>query len=117
MNVTEPSIEALRVDSCKAELVLDVPEYLDCFEGHFPGVPIVPGVVQICWAVSIARRFLDLEGEFVGMHSLKFHQVIRPNDRLSLTLEYYEESGVLCFAFSSAQGRLSRGHILLGHAP
>lgn len=113
MNITEPIVVEQRVEGSKAEFVLDVPHDLDYFTGHFPGAPILPGVVQIKWAMSIADRCLGVHGELTGLTTLKFQQVIRPCDRLSLVLEYAEKPGKLRFAFSSAQGRLSSGCILL----
>jgi 3-hydroxymyristoyl/3-hydroxydecanoyl-(acyl carrier protein) dehydratase len=39
---------------------LRVPPTLEHFRGHFPGFPILPGVVQLDWAVRFGR--LHFEG-------------------------------------------------------
>ena len=36
------------------------------FEGHFPEVPLLPGVVQIGWAVEFGRQYFELPARFLG---------------------------------------------------
>ena len=45
---TRPSPDGIRVD-------LRVPADLACFPDHFPGFPLLPGVVQLDWALALAR--------------------------------------------------------------
>jgi len=48
------------------ELDLRVPPDLEYFAGHFPGIPILPGVVQIDWSVRLGRARLPVRGAFVA---------------------------------------------------
>jgi 3-hydroxyacyl-[acyl-carrier-protein] dehydratase len=63
--------------------------------GHFPGQPIMPGVLQIeamaqtgCF---IALKSLDPHGEMLGyfttMEKIKFFHIVRPGDTLELHVE------------------------------
>ena len=69
-------------------IALRVPTDSRFFEGHFEGMPMLPGVAQL---VAIAHR----EGERVfgalgaptRVSRLKFQDTILPGDALSLTLE------------------------------
>ena len=72
-----------RVD---AQLLVD-PE-LAGFAGHFPDFPILPGVVQLDWAVHYAREFLQLGQSVMRVERLKFTCPISPNTPLHLSLIY-----------------------------
>lgn len=56
------------------------------FHGHFPGAPILPGVVQIDWALHFARHTLGLELPAAQDFQVKFKALITPGDQLVLTL-------------------------------
>ena len=99
-------------------LELDVPLDLAHFSGHFPGTPVLPGVVQIDWAQHLARQLIgDLPAQFGGMEVLKFQQLVRPGDRLQLTLRFDAERGKLHFTFRNGDASCSSGRILLKAAP
>ncbi|UVE18284.1 acyl-CoA synthetase family protein [Pseudomonas sp. LS44] len=99
------------------QLELEVPLDLAHFSGHFPTVPVLPGVVQIDWAQQLARRLIaDLPPRFAGMEVLKFQQLVRPGDRLQLSLRFDAARGKLYFAFRSGTATCSSGRILLGAA-
>ena len=66
-------------------------------EGHFPGDPIMPGVLQVeslaqtaCF-VAFARlseeERKDMLGYFTTMEKIKFTHMVRPGDKLELHVE------------------------------
>ncbi|SFW52355.1 MULTISPECIES: acyl-CoA synthetase family protein [Pseudomonas] len=95
-------------------LQLVVPPDLAYFSGHFPTAPVLPGVVQVDWALSIGRQLLNLPPRFVGMEVLKFQQLVRPGDDLQLHLRFDRERGKLYFAYRNATAACSSGRIVLG---
>jgi acyl-CoA synthetase (AMP-forming)/AMP-acid ligase II len=94
-------------------LSLAVPPDLAHFTGHFPRTPVLPGVVQIDWALDLARARLALPPRFAGLEVLKFQQLARPGDRLELTLRFDAERGKLHFAYRNGEAPCSSGRILL----
>jgi len=82
-----PEIIAERGDRRRIELDLRVPDDLHCLTGHFPGMPIVPGVMQVDWSVRLARTRLALQGRFSRAENLKFQSIVWPKARLTLGLE------------------------------
>lgn len=112
MTTTEPEILAETVSPLRAVYELVASESLLYFEGHFPGRPVLPGVVQVHWAVQFARRGLGQAGRFKGIEALKFHRIIEPLVPLTLTLEQAADTGKLHFSYESADGVHSRGKIL-----
>ncbi|OLU24186.1 acyl-CoA synthetase family protein [Pseudomonas sp. PA27(2017)] len=107
-----------REENGEWHLELDVPLDLAHFSGHFPGTPVLPGVVQIDWAQQLARELItELPPLFGGMEVLKFQQLVRPGDRLQLTLRFDAERDKLYFTFRSGEANCSSGRILLKAAP
>ena len=61
------------------------------FQGHFPGLPVMPGVMQVealaqTMAIYVAQQegFGDRIGLFAGIEDCRFKRVVQPGDRLSL---------------------------------
>jgi acyl-coenzyme A synthetase/AMP-(fatty) acid ligase len=94
-------------------LQLAVPPDLAYFSGHFPTAPVLPGVVQVEWALGLGQQLLAL-GRFAGMEVLKFQQLVRPGDEVQLHLRYDVERGKLYFAYRNEAATCSSGRILLG---
>ena len=98
-------------DSCRLMLRLS-PEII-YFDGHFPGTPILAGVVQLNWAVEYALEYLSLQGSDVGsVEVLKFQQVLAPNTDVVLSLTRKAEDKFV-FDYSSEVGNHSSGRIKL----
>ncbi|WP_248805705.1 AMP-binding protein [Pseudomonas sp. MWU13-2100] len=94
-------------------LQLVVPLDLAYFSGHFPITPVLPGVVQVDWALELGRERLELPEKFAGMEVLKFQQLVRPGDKLELSLRFDRERSKLHFAFRNAAAACSSGRIVL----
>jgi 3-hydroxyacyl-[acyl-carrier-protein] dehydratase len=61
------------------------------FGGHFPEMPVMPGVIQVealaqTMAVYVAREegFGDRIGLFAGIDECRFKRIVQPGDRISL---------------------------------
>ncbi len=61
------------------------------FQGHFPGLPVMPGVLQVealaqTMAVYVAQQegFGERIGLFAGIEECRFKRIVQPGDRLSL---------------------------------
>ena len=100
-------------DADAVVVVLHVAPTIAHFAGHFPGAALLPGVVQIDWAVRLARRYLAIEGAFSALEAVKFLGVVLPDTRLTLSLAWDGERRRLDFAYSDAQRRYSTGRIVL----
>jgi 3-hydroxymyristoyl/3-hydroxydecanoyl-(acyl carrier protein) dehydratase len=89
-----------------------VPYDLEIFDGHFPTIPILPGVVQVGWAVDLARAHLQAVGRFMGVTATKFRRLAQPGMVLALTLEYRPESAELRFEYLLGEALVSIGRVL-----
>jgi 3-hydroxymyristoyl/3-hydroxydecanoyl-(acyl carrier protein) dehydratase len=87
------------------------PEHL-AFQGHFPGQPILPGVVQMDWATQFGTLAYGALGRFLGVEHLKFLGLILPNETVGLNLRFDAKRGRLRFTFAVGTNRKSTGTIL-----
>ncbi|MDR2261382.1 MAG: AMP-binding protein [Azoarcus sp.] len=80
---------AENAETRKLLLQLTLPRGLAWFEGHFPNLPILPGVVQIDWAAHFAHFYFGFDAARFDLAGLKFQNLIRPDDapRLELVLK------------------------------
>ena len=94
-------------------LQLSVPPDLAYFSGHFPQAPVLPGVVQVDWALSLGRQLMDLPEKFAGMEVLKFQQLLRPGDEVQLHLRFDPTRSKLYFTYRNETATCSSGRIVL----
>jgi 3-hydroxymyristoyl/3-hydroxydecanoyl-(acyl carrier protein) dehydratase len=115
MNSLLPDILAVRcANEAKVAIDLHVPAALIHFPGHFPDMAILPGVVQIDWAVRLARAHLPITGEFEMMESIKFQAFLLPGMHIELVLTWDVAKRRLEFTYASSQRRYSSGRIVFG---
>jgi len=105
----------LRRGPLEAAYALALAPDLEAFRGHFPGDPLLPGVVQVDWAVRLGEAAFGPLGAFRGLGPLKFLAPIRPLEALELTLA--AEPGRLRFQYRCGPDLRSSGTILLDAAP
>lgn len=79
---------------------LTAPENLDYFKGHFTGTPLLPGVVQVHWAVQKSQEILGFTGQPSKIEKLKFKQFIFPDMPVVLRLEK-TKPGKVSFSYES----------------
>jgi 3-hydroxymyristoyl/3-hydroxydecanoyl-(acyl carrier protein) dehydratase len=106
-----PEILEKRTETESIVLALRIPEGLAYFSGHFDKVPIVPGVVQIQWAIHYARQYLGLNRAFSHMEVVKFKELLLPGQHLNLSLHYREDTCKLTFCYQSETTEYSSGRI------
>ncbi|MGR4040749.1 ApeI family dehydratase [Pseudomonas sp. 910_21] len=100
-------------DEQEWQLQLAIPPDLAYFSGHFPATPVLPGVVQVDWALALGQQLLNLPGRFAGMEVLKFQQLVRPGDRIQLNLRFDVQRQKLYFAYLNDGAPCSSGRIIL----
>ena len=97
-------------------LSLHLPPELIHFDGHFPQAPVLPGVLQVGWALALAAPRLGTSMHCREMESLKFQQLLRPCDEVELTLRLDAARGKLHFAYQLAGAHASSGRLCLEQA-
>ncbi|BFM06654.1 3-hydroxyacyl-ACP dehydratase FabZ family protein [Halioxenophilus aromaticivorans] len=106
-----PHLKALNASHAQSsawQLTLFVADDCRWFNGHFPGNPVLPGVVQLHWAQFFARQLADLK-RITQVKSLKFNKIILPNTEVSLTLTVLREKQRVNFQYFSGDDVCSSG--------
>ncbi|WP_206955667.1 AMP-binding protein [Trinickia acidisoli] len=95
---------------------LRVPEALAHFAGHFPGLPILPGVVQIDWAVQLGAEQWPEVRSMRAVERLKFMIPVPPGAILHLTLAHDAARRKMRFAFCLGERDSASGVVAYGEA-
>lgn len=108
---TEPDLRAVRQDGDAVEIDLfNRPDLLQ-LKGHFPNMPIVPGVAQIDWAVKLAARHLGLPIDVATNFQVKFYRLTLPGTLVTLKLAHDRDRRRLNFAYHQGAQVLTSGFV------
>lgn len=81
------------------------------FEGHFPNMPILPGVAQVHWVMLLAKEYLSVTFNVHRIEAIKFQRIIQPNSQLTLQL-IDNKYGKLSFSYRAGDVVYGSGRII-----
>jgi 3-hydroxyacyl-[acyl-carrier-protein] dehydratase len=95
----------------------------DYFAGHFPGEPVMPGVLQIealaqALCILIAESFPEASAgkrpAFAGIEDVRFRKAVRPGDVLELNVELtqFRRGFATANAYASVDGEKAAEAVL-----
>lgn len=104
MNVND--IPVLSLEKSPGRLVFQIrfPRDSGLFDGHFPGFPLLPGVVQAHFAIRLFEKETGTRIVFSGIRNMKFFTPIFPGTTVQLTCEHRLEANQLSFQYQSWEG-------------
>jgi predicted LPLAT superfamily acyltransferase len=92
-----------------------IPEEHPAFAGHFPGMPILPGVLLLDEALRVVERDASLAPGPWRIGTAKFLKTVGPGERLQVELESLP-NGSVRFSILSAGAPVASGTLLPGLA-
>ena len=92
-------------------LALELTPQFAGVEGHFPGTPILPAVMQVDWAIRLARDHFTLPQHFHALRALKFLRVVQPPVKLTLELARLDDGRSVSFVYTHGGTACSTGRI------
>ncbi len=82
------------------------------FAGHFPGSPILPGVVLLDLALQAITDASNIVLNQCTLNTVKFIHPAQPGDRLTITHKR-TDSGTVHFDISTASHQIASGSVTL----
>lgn len=87
---------------------------LPAFDGHFPGKPVLPAVIQLVTVRMLAGEFLQMPLEMVETGKMKFKAMIEPEETIQIrvALEQIDRHWRVVFKLKNHGSIVSSGTIL-----
>ena len=82
--------------------------------GHFPGTPVVPGVVVLDYVLQAGERWQGRSLAARGLKQVKFHSPLLPDERADVSLELDGET--LNFRVTRGEQPVAQGTFVLAKA-
>ena len=90
-----------------------VPLDLAYFGGHFADFPLVPGVIEVQWAMDLAAQFDWGSKPVQHIENLKYQHFVRPHDTVQLTLRHDAAKNKIHFAIRQGDTPCASGRVAL----
>jgi 3-hydroxymyristoyl/3-hydroxydecanoyl-(acyl carrier protein) dehydratase len=73
--------------------VFDVPRDHPAFDGHFPGEPVLPGVVILAEVLACIEADTGIAAADWTLENGKFHHAVEPGARVEIAHEAHGDGG------------------------
>ena len=93
------------------KLLLEISPEMECFQGHFPDNPILPGIVQLHWAIGFSMALFGFSEVPFDIKRLKFKNIVQPPSVVELVLSK-SSANTIQFQFNSVGQIHSMGRLV-----
>ncbi len=87
--------------SRELKLILNVGSDLTWFDGHFPDMKILPGMVAVLWVEEYLRIYFAPNATIKLVENVRFMHPVFPDTKLQLDMSVDPEAKTLNFKYSS----------------
>src|SRR6266446_6262259 len=110
---TEPVLLAQEITDTGCVLHCKVPENLYYLTGHFPQVPVVPGVCQLCWVIKSIEAYSGSPLHIMAMEAVKFHHMLFPGQAFFLEMKFDQKTSKWMYRLFSDEQTFASGRLLV----
>jgi 3-hydroxymyristoyl/3-hydroxydecanoyl-(acyl carrier protein) dehydratase len=97
-------------------LTVTVPAGSGCFDGHFEGAPILPGIAHFALVLDACAARFGVPCELTGVGDVRWRRPIRPGDALAITISGELSDPSLRFSIRSGAEIASSGSVMVAAA-
>lgn len=106
----EPAVLSWSAVADRLEARIVFPPDCECFDGHFPGMPILPGVAQLYFLRHFSRQAFADFPDAATYRRLKFQRIVTPGREVVLSV-VRRAPGTFGFTMSVEGGPASSGTV------
>jgi acyl-CoA synthetase (AMP-forming)/AMP-acid ligase II/3-hydroxymyristoyl/3-hydroxydecanoyl-(acyl carrier protein) dehydratase len=110
---TDPLLLAKEYTDAGYVLHCKVPENLYYLRGHFPQVPVVPGVCQLRWVIHSIETYSGRTLHLTAMEAVKFHHMLFPGQAFCLEVRCDREASKWVYRLFSNGQTIASGRLLV----
>jgi acyl-CoA synthetase (AMP-forming)/AMP-acid ligase II/3-hydroxymyristoyl/3-hydroxydecanoyl-(acyl carrier protein) dehydratase len=110
---TEPVLLAQEITDTGYMLHCKIPENLSYLVGHFPQVPVVPGVCQLRWVIKSIETYSGSPLHIMAMEAVKFHHMLFPGQAFCLELKFERKTNKWVYRLFSEEQTFASGRLLV----
>jgi 3-hydroxymyristoyl/3-hydroxydecanoyl-(acyl carrier protein) dehydratase len=90
-----------------------VPQDLLYLQGHFPQMPVVPGICQLRWVMQSLETYTGRAVHLTSMEAMKFHHMLFPGQVFFLEVRLYREANTWVYRIFSDEQTFASGRLLV----
>jgi acyl-CoA synthetase (AMP-forming)/AMP-acid ligase II/3-hydroxymyristoyl/3-hydroxydecanoyl-(acyl carrier protein) dehydratase len=90
-----------------------VPQDLLYLQGHFPQMPVVPGICQLRWVMQSLETYTGRAVHLTAMEAMKFHHMLFPGQVFFLEVRLYREANTWVYRIFSDEQTFASGRLLV----
>ncbi len=106
-----PEVKFVEKSDAEVNMTLFVSDSIEYFSGHFNDFQLLPGVVQVHWAIQYGIEVFGEVGQFSGMGAVKFSRPILPNTLVKLRIQKNSEKNYFGYEYFSDKYKYSSGRV------
>jgi len=111
--VTSPDRDVLEIAEANGVVTgrVRIPEGAPCFDGHFPGAPLLPGVAQLRLVADLVADAYAAPVSVRSIRRVKFSSPIHPGAVVSFRIEAAPGSSRLAWRLGDVRAEVSSGEL------
>lgn len=97
-------------------LLVSVPAGSGCFDGHFEGAPILPGIAHLALVLEACATRFGIPCELTGVGDVRWRRPIRPGDELAVAITGELSDSAVRFSIRCGAEIASSGTVMIAAA-
>ncbi len=110
---TDPLLVAKEDANAGYVLHCKVPDNLYYLRGHFPQVPVVPGVCQLRWVIQSIETYSGRRLQLSALEAVKFHHLLVPGQPFFLEVRLDRQANKWVYRIFSDEQTFASGRLLV----